>query len=93
MAELEGIADLVIPGWRAHEVMRQELRGMVVANGMPRWDRKRPDVTVPDAPGLFIAGDWVGGEGMIADCAAASGVEAAQAAKAWLSALAVKSAA
>ena len=31
-AELERVADLVMPGWRALEVKRQELRGMVVAN-------------------------------------------------------------
>ncbi|MEQ1780826.1 MAG: FAD-dependent oxidoreductase [Hyphomonadaceae bacterium] len=93
IAELEGIADLVMPGWRPLEVKRQELRGMVVANGMPRWDRARPGVQLADAPGLFIAGDWVGDEGMIADCAAASGVQAAKAAQTWLSARAVKSAA
>ena len=93
IAELESIADLVMPGWRALEVKRQELRGMVVANGMPRWDRARPGVQVVNAPGLFIAGDWVGDEGMIADCAAASGVQAAKAVQAWLSARAVKSAA
>lgn len=93
IVELEGIADLVMPGWRALEVKRQELRGMTVANGMPRWDRARPDVALADAPGLFIAGDWVGAEGMIADCAAASGVEAAKAVWEWLKAGAVKSAA
>lgn len=93
IAELEAIADLVMPGWRTLEVMRQELRGMTVANGMPRWDRARPGVALADAPGLFIAGDWVGAEGMIADCAAASGVEAASAVHAWLKAGAVKSAA
>ena len=84
IVELEGIADLVMPGWRELEVKRQELRGMTVANGMPRWDRARPGVALADAPGLFIAGDWVGAEGMIADCAAASGAEAAKAVRAWL---------
>jgi glycine/D-amino acid oxidase-like deaminating enzyme len=82
--ELERVADLVMPGWRPLEVRRQELRGMVVANGLPRWDRKRASVQVKDAPGLFVAGDWVGDEGMIADAAAASAVEAAGAVGAWL---------
>lgn len=82
--ELEGIADLVMPGWRALEVKRQELRGMVVSNGLPRWDRARPSVTLADAPGLFIAGDWVGDEGMIADTAAASAMKAAEAVAQWL---------
>lgn len=83
--ELEGIADLVMPGWRALEVRRQELRGMTVANGLPRWDRARPDVALADAPGVFIAGDWVGDEGMIADAAASSAVKAARAAAQWMS--------
>jgi phytoene dehydrogenase-like protein len=84
VAELERVADLVMPGWRALEVKRQELRGMVVANALPRWDRKRAGVCVKDAPGLFVAGDWVGDEGMIADAAAASAVEAAMAVQGWL---------
>jgi len=84
IAELEGVADLVMPGWRALEVKRQELRGMMVANALPRWDRKRAPVWVKEAAGLFVAGDWVGEEGMIADAAAASAVEAAGAVRAWL---------
>jgi hypothetical protein len=83
--ELEGISDLVMPGWRELEVRRQELRGMTVANAFVRWDRARPPVAVPDAPGVFIAGDWVGDEGMIADAAAASAVQAARAAMDWMS--------
>lgn len=83
--ELEGVADLVMPGWRNEEVTRQQLRGMIVSNGLPRFDRPRPGVVLPDAAGVFIAGDWVGDEGMIADAAAASAVEAARSAKTWLS--------
>jgi phytoene dehydrogenase-like protein len=93
IAELEAVADQVMPGWRALEVKRQELRGMVVANGMPRWDRARPAAALADAPGLFIAGDWVGAEGMIADCAAASGIEAARAVIGWLKSEALRPAA
>lgn len=84
IAELEAVADLVMPGWRVLEVKRQELRGMTVSHGLPRWDRRRPGVELRDAPGVFIAGDWVGDEGMIADCAAASAVEAAGAVQRWL---------
>jgi len=82
--ELEAVADLVMPGWREQEVKRQVLRGMTVSNALPRWDRARPAVGVMEAPGLFIAGEWVGKEGMIADAAAASAVEAARAALRWM---------
>lgn len=93
IAELEGVADLAMPGWRAFEVRRQELRGMIVSNGLPRWDRARPDVALVDAPGVFIAGDWVGREGMIADAAASSAVVAARGALGWLASASERSAA
>ena len=35
-------------------------------------------MAVPDRPGLFVAGDWVGPVGMLADAAVASGYEAAR---------------
>ena len=35
---------------------------------------------VAHAPGLFVAGDWVGGEGWLIDAAFASGAAAARAA-------------
>lgn len=84
IGELEDLADTAIPGWRALEVKRQELRGMVVANAVVRADRTRPGVALADAPGLFIAGDWVGEEGMISDASAASAANAAEAVRRWL---------
>jgi hypothetical protein len=92
ISELEGVADLMMPGWRALEVRRQELRGMTVANATPRWEKARPGVALSDAPGVFIAGDWVGDEGMIADAAAASAITAARAVGAWIGAEAVQAA-
>ena len=62
----------------------QPLRGITVAHGVVRWDRPRPGVALPDAPGVFIAGDWVGDEGMISDASAASAMEAARAIVAML---------
>jgi hypothetical protein len=82
--ELEAVADMVMPGWRGLERKRQTLRGITVAHGVARWDRARPGVVLPDAPGVFIAGDWVGEEGMISDAAAASAMEAARAIVAML---------
>lgn len=77
ITELEAVADLAMPGWRKFEKKRQELRGMAVTNAFVRADKPRPGVALPDAPGLFIAGDWVGSEGMLSDASAASAVEAA----------------
>ncbi len=85
ISELETVADLAMPGWREVEKRRQELRGMVVANAVVRADKARPDVALADAPGVFIAGDWVGGEGMISDASAASAVAASASIRRWLS--------
>jgi phytoene dehydrogenase-like protein len=84
--ELEEIADIAMPGWRPLEKRRQALRGMTVSNALVRWDRGRPGVELADAPGLFIAGDWVGEHGMLSDASAASAVAAAAAIRTWLAA-------
>jgi phytoene dehydrogenase-like protein len=93
ISELEAVADLAMPGWRKLEKKRQELRGMVVANALVQVDAPRPGVALDDAPGLFIAGDWVGEEGMISDASAASAATASAAIREWLSSESVSRAA
>jgi phytoene dehydrogenase-like protein len=73
-------------------VLERYLHRMRVAHGMPRAASGglagRPTVAVPGRPGLFVAGDWVGGTGLLSDAAAASGAAAAVAARRHLSAVA-----
>ena len=61
-------------------VAERFLRRMVVCGAVPVAAggglSGRPEVSVPGAPGLFLAGDWVGDEGMLADAAVSSGVRA-----------------
>lgn len=56
------------------------LARMVVAGALPRADRGglagRPAVTATGLPGVLVAGDWVGGEGMLSDTSLASGAAA-----------------
>ena len=80
---LEQLTDLLQPGWQDVEIRRQRLAGMVVAHDFPRYEAQgqRGSITVPDAPGLFLAGDWVGAEGMLSDASAASARAAARAAR------------
>lgn len=78
-AELERIPDAVHPGWRDHVTMRRHLPRMT-AVGAVASPSVRPPVTVPEQPGLFLAGDWIGPEGWLADAAMASGAAAARAA-------------
>ena len=79
--ELEGLLDLVQPGWRKSVVYRRFLPDMITMNAMPlaRLDGNlgRPGPEVADIRGLFVAGDWVGDEGMLVDASLASAKEAA----------------
>jgi phytoene dehydrogenase-like protein len=82
---LEAMTDLLQPGWRAVEVKRQRLAGMVVAHDFPGFEVRgqRSPATVQDAPGLFLAGDWIGSQGMLSDASAASAQAAARAVMAY----------
>ena len=84
--EMEQFADLVQPGWRELELQRQHLPSMVASNremlasqggapGRPRFDSI-------GSPNLFVAGDWVGETGALADAVFASARLAGKAAAA-----------
>jgi phytoene dehydrogenase-like protein len=83
--ELESLLDLLQPGWRDALIERRFLPGMTVANAVVDAERGgfagRPDPAVTSLTGLFVAGDWVGAEGMLADASFASAKRAAQLAK------------
>jgi phytoene dehydrogenase-like protein len=78
--ELEGLMDLVHPGWRAVTVQRRYLPSLTVVGAMPDVRTGglagRPGVeTATD--GVYLAGDWVGDEGTLSNASAASGRKAA----------------
>jgi phytoene dehydrogenase-like protein len=80
--ELEALLDLVQPGWRESVVNSRFLPDMIVMNAVAtvglEGTRRRPSPEVYDVPGLFIAGDWVGPEGLLADASLASAKQAAR---------------
>jgi phytoene dehydrogenase-like protein len=80
-ATLELFCDEVQPGWRAHVVDRRFGRRLVSTYGVPQpgvgFDG-RPGPALPDVPGVYVAGDWVGRRGLLADAAIASGADAAR---------------
>lgn len=68
-ARLAGITD-------DHIVEERFLADMVVTHLLPSPDQGlagRPEVAVPGADGIYLAGDWVGPTGWLADAAMASG--------------------
>lgn len=60
--------------------MERALHGMVVTHGAPTAAggglAGRPSSTSLGLLGVFVAGDWVGPSGLIADASAASGEQA-----------------
>ncbi len=79
--ELEGLLDLIQPGWRDVVVVRRFLPRLVVMNALPTASGAgtagRPGPAVPEVRGLYLAGDWVGPEGLLADAGFASAERAA----------------
>jgi phytoene dehydrogenase-like protein len=80
-AELEALVDRLQPGWREHVAERRFLPHMLVASDLPTAEQGglagRPVVAL-DSPGLFLAGDWVGADGLLADASLASAAAAAE---------------
>jgi phytoene dehydrogenase-like protein len=80
--ELEGLLDLVQPGWRPLIAARRFLPGMVVTHALTTaaagGATGRPGPAVPGVRNLYVAGDWVGPEGLLADASFASARQAAR---------------
>ena len=84
-AALEHLVDAVHPTWREHLVNARFGRRLVVAHDRPQpgvATTDRPSHLVADTPGVFVAGDWITSDGMLADAALASGRAAGLAAAA-----------
>lgn len=80
-AELEAMADAVQPGWRERATLQRFLPRMVAVSAIPGPSAGglagRP--AIDRGEGLYLAGDWLGGEGWLVDAAIASGAAAAAA--------------
>lgn len=79
-AELEALVDSIVPDWREHVVTERFLPSLVVSNALVTAKdgySGRQTVTTPGIRGLFVAGDWVGSEGILADASFASAQQAA----------------
>ena len=82
-AELVAMVDRLQPGWQDQVVERRFVPDLMVTSALPLASEGglagRPAVEVAERPGLFLAGDWVGPEGLLADASLASAREAARA--------------
>jgi phytoene dehydrogenase-like protein len=75
-ADFERMLDALQPGWRAQVVTRRLMRELFVAHDVPQAARGglagRTPGQVDGIANLWLAGDWVGPTGMLADAALAS---------------------
>lgn len=80
--ELEELLDLSQPGWRGLRIDERFAPHLIATHQVVTAKggglAGRPGVECPGLPGAYLAGDWVGAEGMLADAAAASASRAAQ---------------
>jgi phytoene dehydrogenase-like protein len=80
--ELEQVLDMMQPGWREAVIARRYLPRMTVSHALVTAAQGglsgRPGPAVPGLDGLFVAGDWVGNEGQLADASLASAKRAAE---------------
>ncbi len=86
--ELERLLDVMQPGWKSELVTSRFLPRMLVANAVATAKQGgtagRPGPAVPEIPNLFVAGDWVGPHGMLADASLSSAKQAALLVGQWL---------
>ncbi|ABX03604.1 MAG TPA: NAD(P)/FAD-dependent oxidoreductase [Herpetosiphon sp.] len=81
-AELEQLLDQYQAGWRDQLVTNQFLPSITVSYDTPQVQfgglAGRTPVVLNDCPNVYLAGDWVGIEGQLADASFASGYTAAK---------------
>ena len=69
--EMESLLDMLQPSWRKWVVRKRFLPNMIASNTALNYSQgimgNRPDIKVPGVNNLYIIGDWVGTEGMLAD--------------------------
>ncbi len=74
--ELEGLLDAAQPGWRDLVIERVFLPRIEAVGALPTASSGgfagRPSVDAAGVTGLYLVGDWVGGEGFLADASFAS---------------------
>lgn len=80
--KLEMLLDRAQPGWRDFVEVRRYLPRMTVMNGLPLASKGglhgRPGPQVSGTEGLYVAGDWVGPTGLLAEASIASAAKAAE---------------
>ncbi len=79
LRELEGVLDLMQPGWREQLIVKQYLPRMTVCHDFMHMQRlENPGPSVPEIQGLYVAGEWASHGEVLVDAATASARRAVQ---------------
>ena len=86
LGEVSALIERLQPGFEKETLQSAKLIAMPVAYDFPQAQRagRMAPVSLEDAPGVFLAGDWVGEGAMLSDAAAKSAREAAASALAYV---------
>jgi phytoene dehydrogenase-like protein len=80
--ELEALVELCQPGWRELVAGERFMPHLVAANQLVTPEDRglsgRPGPECPRLPGVYLAGDWIGSEGLLADAALDSASQVAK---------------
>lgn len=83
LQQLQSYLSLLQPDWKKRVIVQRFLPKMVVTHGIPSAHHGglngRPSPIIDEIPGLYIAGDWVGCKGLLADASFSSAKTAAHA--------------
>jgi phytoene dehydrogenase-like protein len=74
--DLEETMNLLHPGWQNHVISSRFLPHMTVFHRLP-LPNEALQTEITDIPGLFVAGDWITSQGLLADASLSSAKEAA----------------
>jgi phytoene dehydrogenase-like protein len=81
LQELESFLERLQPGWKQERIASRFLPAMTVAHGLAAAERGpellRETPVIEELPGLYVAGDWLTGEGLLADASLSSARAAA----------------
>lgn len=79
LQELEGVLDLIQPGWREELIVKQYLPKMTVCHDFMHMKRhENPGPAIPEIQGLYVAGEWASHGEVLVDAATASAKRAIQ---------------
>jgi len=79
LQELEGVLDLMQPGWREQLIVKQYLPKMTVCHDFMHLKRlENPGPAVPEIKGLYVVGEWATHGEVLVDAVTASAKRAIQ---------------